>query len=128
MDDRNPYAPSRASLKSDDAPSRGGQSGETVWRNQKLLVMVPDAALPPRCVKCNGPAEEPTKVRKIYWHHPLLYLLILINLIVYAVVAAIVRKRALVAPGLCAEHKKRRQIGLLIGWGGVVAGMMLMVW
>src|SRR5262249_11099977 len=98
------------------------------WRNQNILVMVPDTPLPPRCVKCNEPAEEPTKVRKVYWHHPWVYLLILVNLIIYAIVAAIVRRRALIAPGLCAEHKKRRKLGLLIGWGGVVAAIGLMMW
>jgi hypothetical protein len=128
MDDRNPYAPSRASLNSGEALLSGSQSGVTAWRNQNVLVMVPDTALPPRCIKCNEPADEPTKMRKVYWHHPGVYALILINLIVYAIVAAIVRKKALVAPGLCAEHKKRRRLGLAIGWGGVLAGIGLIVW
>jgi hypothetical protein len=128
MDERNPYAPSRASLRSGDAPPAGDQSGVTAWRNQNVLVMIPDTPLPPRCIKCNEPADEPTKVRKVYWHHPGVYALILINLIVYAIVAAIVRKKALVAPGLCAEHKKRRRLGLAIGWGGVLAGIGLMTW
>jgi hypothetical protein len=126
MDDRNPYAPSQASLKSTHGLATSTQSGVTAWRNQKVLVMIPDTPLPPRCVKCNEPAEEPTKIRKVYWHHTGVYALILINLIIYAIVAAIVRKRALVAPGLCARHKKRRQLGLFIGWGGLVAGIALM--
>ena len=45
-------------------------------------------------------SDEPTKMRKVYWHHPGVYALILINLIVYAIVAAIVRKRADTESGL----------------------------
>jgi hypothetical protein len=126
MEDRNPYAPSRASLNAGVTPSEIAHSGVTVWRNENVLVMLPDSHLPPRCVKCNAPAEEPTKIRKVYWHHPAVYLLILLNLIIYAIVAAIVRKRALVAPGLCADHKRRRRVGLTVGWLGVIFAMAIM--
>jgi hypothetical protein len=128
MDDRNPYAPSRASLAARPSQPGGDRSGVTAWRYQKLLVMISDTALPPRCVKCNEPADEPTKVRKVYWHHPGVYLVILVNIIIYAIVGAIVRKRALVAAGLCAAHKKRRRRGIIFAWGGFVTGVGLLTW
>jgi predicted membrane-bound dolichyl-phosphate-mannose-protein mannosyltransferase len=49
------------------------------------------------------------KPRKFAWHHPGWYSLILINVIVYAVVAAFVQKRAKIAIGLCGEHRRRRR-------------------
>jgi hypothetical protein len=125
MDDRNPYAPSHASLAARSSLPGGDRSGVTAWRNQKVLVMIPDSALPPRCVKCNEPAHEPTKLRKVYWHNPAVYLLILINIIIYAIVAAIVRKRARVAAGLCAAHKKRRRLALTFAWIGLLLGPAL---
>ena len=123
MDQHNPYAPSRASLAG--AAVAATEAGGT-WRDGKVLVLSREASLPPRCVRCNEPAEEPTKNRKVYWHSPWLYLLILFNLIIYAIVAAIVRKKAVVAPGLCSAHKKRRRIGITIIWVAVVAGFAVM--
>jgi hypothetical protein len=124
MDDRNPYAPSRASLSQDRAPSGRLSPGVTAWRYRKILVMVPGSTLPDRCVKCNEPADEPTKDRKVYWHHPGWYAFILINIIIYAIVGTIVRKRAVVAPGLCVAHKKRRRLALTLGWGGFGLGLV----
>ena len=127
--DHNPYAPSRASLAAPSSQPTGSRSdGVTAWRNQKVLVMIPDTQLPPRCVKCNAPAEEPTKIRKVYWHHPAIYLVILINLVIYAIVAAIVRRRALVAAGLCVAHKKRRRLAILTAWTSFIAGVGLLGW
>ena len=127
MDDRNPYAPSKASLSHDRSPSESPGSQVTAWRNVNSLVMIPGSTLPDRCVKCNEPADEPTKVRKVYWHHPGLYALILINIIIYAIVGAIVRKRALVAAGLCVAHKKRRRLGITLAWVGSGCGVALIV-
>jgi hypothetical protein len=88
-----------------------------------VAVLLPDATMPRRCVKCNEAAHDPTKTRKVYWHSPWLYLLLLFNLIIFAIVAAVVRKKALVAPGLCAEHKKRRRNALLVAWVGGLGGV-----
>jgi hypothetical protein len=123
MDQANPYAPSRASLAGATVapPESGG-----AWRDGALLILSPDTALPSRCVKCNEPADEPTKNRRIYWHSPWLYLLVLVNILIYAVVALIVRKKAAIAPGLCSAHKKRRRIGIAIAWTLLLAGLAIL--
>ncbi len=125
--DQNPYAPSRASLQVTGAaqPADAG-TGISVWRDGDVLITLPGAAMPHRCVKCNEPADEPTKARKVYWHHPALYLLLLFNIIIYAVTAAIVRKKAFVNAGLCMEHKKRRRNALVVAWTGSFAGAVMM--
>jgi hypothetical protein len=125
VDERNPYAPSRASLAGSAVEPRLDGGGATLWREGNVLVALPDASMPHRCVKCNEPAVEPTKGRKVYWHHPLLYLLLLLNVLIYAVVAMVVRKKATVAPGLCAEHKKRRGRAITLGWIGFLSGIVL---
>jgi hypothetical protein len=117
MNQHNPYAPSRASLKLHDHP---GDSSE-VRREGKWVVMPVDAALPSRCVKCNAEPLEPTKLRTFYWHHPGVYFLLLVNLLVYAIVAAIVRKTVKLAPALCEEHKLKRRNAILMAWGFVIA-------
>jgi len=120
----NPYAPSRASLTATDRAS--AVDDNSVWRDGKVLITLVDAEMPHRCVKCNEPADEPTKKRKVYWHHWALYLLILINALIYAIVALVVRKKALVSAGLCTEHKKRRRNALIFGWTGTIVGLVLM--
>ncbi|MBL8268746.1 hypothetical protein [Steroidobacter sp.] len=118
----NPYAPSQASLN-------GGtvRDYSNVWRFEKIVILVPDSDLPDRCVKCNDPAEQPTKTRKVYWHHPGFYAVLLINVILYVIVALIARKTAEVNPGLCTRHKQKRNLGLAIGWGGLLVGIAVTV-
>lgn len=117
----NPYAPPHARLERTLDAGGGG-----LWRDGKVLVLRPGGALPPRCVKCNAPAETPVKSRKIYWHRPVIYFFILLNLLIYAIAALIARKQATVSPGLCTEHRKRRQLGLAIGWGGALLGLAML--
>ena len=112
---RNPYAPSTASLAGVDVRAASSH----MWRDEKVLVMARDAGdLPNRCVKCNEDADEPTRTRKLYWHHPGFYLTLVISPIVYVIVALVARKTVKLSPGLCARHKQRRNLGLAIGWGG----------
>ena len=119
-DFQNPYEAPKASLIPE------GDGG--VWRSGGALVTRPGSSLPPRCVKCNAPSMEPAKDRRVYWHHPALYLLIIFpGLLIYAIVALIVRKSALVNPALCAEHRQKRNLGLAIGWVGSLLGLVLMV-
>jgi len=126
MEDRNPYAPSQASLIATE-PASGAEGNPViaVWRDGAVLITLVGAEMPRRCVKCNGPADPPTKARKVYWHHPGLYVLVLVNIIIYAIVAAVVRRNAWVSAGLCMEHKKRRRIALISAWTGSLSGIVL---
>lgn len=115
----NPYAPPKASL---DPPS-----AESIWRDGKTLVLRAGAELPPRCVKCNAPAAGRLKQRTVYWHQPWVYVLVLLNVLIYLVVALILRKRAKVAPGLCARHRRHRWLGFAAGWGGTLLSLVTLV-
>ena len=123
MQSFNPYAPPKAEL--DATGTEGG-----CWRDGKVLVVSSSGRLPYRCVKCNGAAMAPMKERKFYWHHPGLYLLLLLNILVYALVALLARKKTELAVGLCEEHARRRQLssgvcvaGLLLGLVGIAIGI-----
>src|SRR5688572_33369007 len=85
----------------------------TIWHSNALLVMTKDASLPKRCIKCNAPASELLK-RKLQWHHPALYLLIVVSILVYVIVACVVRKTATVNLGLCEEHRESRRLSMII--------------
>jgi len=54
--------------------------------------------------------------KTLYWHHPALALLILAGLLIYAIVAIVVRKSAKVSLGFCELHKSRRTKMLIAGW------------
>jgi hypothetical protein len=87
----------------------------TIWRDKSILVMTKEAPLPNRCVKCNEPTGE-RLTRKLTWHHPALYLTVLISILVYAVIALVLRKTATVNLGLCEDHLNTRRRNLAITW------------
>jgi len=86
-----------------------------IWRDNSVLVMTKDALLPGRCVKCNVHTEERLR-RKLTWHHPALLLLILVSILIYIIVAMVVRKTATVDVGLCPEHLAARKKNTVITW------------
>lgn len=96
-----------------------------IWRDGDALVVHRNALLPDRCVKCNAPAGGDRLRRKFAWHHPAIYLLILAGLLVYAIVALIVQKKAVLDLGICVEHRKQRRMLLLVAWGLLAAGIIL---
>jgi len=86
-----------------------------VWRSKSTLVMSKDAELPNRCIKCNQPASQRLK-RKLTWHHPALYIIAPLALLIYLIVAMVVRKQATVLVPLCELHLANRRRAVLITW------------
>src|SRR3954471_1501480 len=84
-------------------------------REGKVLVVPRGAAFPANCVKCGEPAERPWR-KKFYWHNPLLYLLILFpGLLIYAIIALVVRKSIELAVPLCDVHHAERKRYMMVG-------------
>ena len=96
-----------------------------IWRDNSTLVMHKYASLPDRCIKCNAPANGMRIRRKLSWHPSAYYLLLLINVIIFVVVASIVRKRATIEVGLCEHHYSKRRRDLKISWSMAIGGVML---
>jgi len=104
----------------------GGRSGGA-WRDGKLLVASKGAVLPDRCVKCNTPARGVKLTRKLYWHPPAYYALICGGVLLYAIVALIVRRSTVLDLGICPEHKAKRKRGFAITWSLVALALILFV-
>ena len=121
MNATNRYAPPPSAFKSATTHSAH------CWRDGKDLVLLRDTPMPSRCVKCNEPAEPRKRALHLYWHHPAIYLLILVALLIYLIVALIVRKKASVYPAVCAVHRRQRAIAIAIGWIGTLGGFFTMV-
>jgi hypothetical protein len=101
-----------------------GEPVGTIWRHGKQLVALVNTPLLDRCVKCNAPSEGNRLKRNFYWHHPALYFLVIFpGLLIYAIVAIIVRKRSKTEVGLCSVHRKRRAIWILSCWAAFFAGV-----
>jgi hypothetical protein len=97
----------------------------TAWRDGKKVVAHSKTSLPARCYKCNEAVETPPMTRKLYWHPAFYYLLLFFNILVYAVVAMIVRKRATLDIYLCDQHRQRRKYFIIGGWSGAILGIIL---
>jgi len=105
-------------------PPTIGVPGEGIWREQSKMVVSKGALLPDRCVKCNAPSQEPKLKKKLSWHHPAIYLLIFVALLIYFIVAMILRKTATVEIGLCEEHKAKHRRNIIATWALVGLGVL----
>jgi hypothetical protein len=101
---------------------------QTAWRDGKRVVTYNQKTLPPRCFKCNQPTSETPMKRKVYWHSPFYYILIFVSVIIYVIVAILVRKRATVDIYMCPQHRTRRFYFILGGWLGAIAGLVGAIW
>lgn len=120
MSEFNPYAPPKSQIIEANTTN--------LKREGKKILFVPVGAdLPPRCIKCNAPVEGHIKQRKLYWHTPYLYLLILFNLLVYALVALFARKKVTLSVGLCDMHRKQRNKNIFIWLGSFFVSLVFLV-
>ncbi len=103
-----------------------------VWRSGKTLIMGKNVLLPRRCIKCNAPVDELTLRRKLSWHHPLVYLLLLlccyrgVGIFLYFLVAYLVSKKVVIFVGLCPQHRARRRLWLVVFGVLFVASALLL--
>lgn len=120
-DDFNPYQPPTTNI------IQTHPNGE-YWAEGKFLVMPytkEQRILPHRCIYCNKPIEE-LKKRIFYWHHPLFLLLILLNLLIYLIVALFIRKKVTLHIGICNEHKRKRLLKSLATLAVIFINIFLM--
>ena len=116
MSSENPYASPNS-----DAPPVMAQpevaptSSTGPWQRRGTVVAARGVPFPERCVKCNQPTGGRTLRRTLAWHPGWVFVLILAGLLVYVIVALILRKSMTVRVGICPAHLKRHRI--LLGGG-----------
>jgi hypothetical protein len=98
-------------------------------RRGKELIVPRSGSLPATCIKCGASADKPWR-KKFYWHTPWLYLMIIFpGLLIYVIVALIVRKKMELNLPLCERHhgdrKRYRLLGAVMLAGFVPAGLFL---
>lgn len=96
-----------------------------VWRSGKRMVMAEDAELPDRCVKTDQPADGEWADIRLQWHHPALYLVLLVNLIVYIIVAYLASTRVIVHVGITLPVLASARRARRLTWALLLAGFAL---
>jgi hypothetical protein len=105
------------------------ESTGRIWREGAHLIMpVQGTVLPNQCVKCGQPSDGHPIRKKFYWYPPLLALMIIFpGILIFAIVALIVRKKATVTFSVCAQHRARHRNAILVVIGLFFAGFSLLV-
>lgn len=110
------------------SPYGGGFAEEAgVWRDGRILIMSKTARLPDYCIKCGIAANGFHLTRNLSWHHPALYLLIFAGLLIYAIVAMIVRKSAKIEISMCQDHIRKHRTAVAVGWLVFLSGVAFIV-
>lgn len=97
-----------------------------IWRDNDILIMHKNAILPDMCIKCGEYANGVRLKRKLRWHSPYYYLLLLVSILVYIIAASVASKRAIIDFPICSKHLESRKKAMLISWAVTGAGFLLM--
>lgn len=124
VDEFNPYAPPK-SMEQEEG--RGHESRAVAWRDGQLLIVLKDAVLPDRCIKCNEPAEGFQFRRTLTWANPLIYFFLLCGLIPLILIYLIFAKRGRITVGICPVHRRKRKQAIFRAWLLGLAGFALFV-
>jgi hypothetical protein len=103
-------------------PSR--ESG--IWRDGNQLVMTRDAELPYVCIKTNRPADV-WLPRTVSWYPKWTLVLLPLGLLVWLIVAGVLRRQATIRVGLCESRRVGRVWTIVLAWGGVVLSLGLLI-
>lgn len=86
------------------------------------------ASLPANCVKCGAPAEHPWR-KKFYWHPSWVYIFLVVNLLIYVLIAILIRKKMELNVPLCEVHhgerKRYKILAAVMLLGCVPVGLMI---
>jgi hypothetical protein len=104
-----------------------GHSRESgIWRDGNQLVMTHDAELPYVCIKTNRPADV-WLPRTVSWYPKWTLVLLPLGLLVWLIVAGLLRRQAMIRVGLCESRRVGRVWTIVLAWGGVVLGLGLLI-
>ncbi|HSS95623.1 MAG TPA: hypothetical protein VLK33_01260 [Terriglobales bacterium] len=84
-------------------------SAGNIYRAGKILVVPSGSTLPLYCVKCGAPASGKPLHKTFHWHNSWLYILLLLGVFIYAVVALIIQKKMFLAIPFCDKHRSWRK-------------------
>ena len=84
-----------------------------IWRIGSNLIVPDGATLPQCCVKCNVPVPEAPRLKAYYWYPQIMVLLVVLNPVIFGVIALCFRKKGSVRVYVCKHHRRRRIVCLV---------------
>lgn len=93
-----------------------------VYRTGNTMMMHRRALLPKKCVKTNGSENLQAKKITLRWHHPAIYLTILLGLLIYVIIAVVCTKKASVEVFVSQKVLRRRLMFIIATWVCVFLG------
>lgn len=107
---------------SEGLPVPGSQCAFT---DGKHLILLPDAELPHRCVRCNAPGTF-RKLATFYWNPPWVYLFLFIcGPLLLVIVSLLTRKKLKAGVSLCPTHAAKRTNAIVGGWLLLIVAVVL---
>lgn len=97
------------------------------WREGMTLVVTNGVLLPLRCVKCNCTETVSLKSKKFTWYPRWTLVLIVFNILVFAIVALVLQKKVTISYGLCAKHRRQHWMAITIAISAVLASIGLWI-
>lgn len=125
LDEINPYTVPRTQPELQLDMTGGMWTTTGIWREGKILVMHKMAVLPDVCIKSNEPTTGYRLKRKLSYHHPAIAIAILVNVLLYIILASVLSKRATVMIGLSDRWRRIRRRRMAISWGGFLLGCVM---
>jgi hypothetical protein len=146
-DEDDPYRPPEARIA--PIPLATEPEGQTCWRHGTTLVVLRDAPLPIRCVKCNADAADGVRERRFRWVTKWVYAILLVipvagmvaplvarthhgwllaampsSLLATLIAIIALRRTARHAVGLCERHRRDRRRWLWSAMALLVAALL----
>jgi hypothetical protein len=90
------------------ATPAGTEMAGGIWRVGSNLVVPNGGTLPPSCVKCNVPVAQPPRLKTYHWYPQIMVLLVVLNPVIFGVIALFFRKKGEVRVSVCKHHRRRR--------------------
>ncbi len=121
---QNPYAAPMAEI-----PHRLSHKphGPTLFRLGDLLVIDKRVDLPPEICLMSNTKASGTLRRKLSWHHPAVFLALLVNILIYAILAIVLSKKATIHIGLSDEWIAKRRWRIAVSWMGILSSLGAMI-
>lgn len=95
------------------------------WRDGNEVVVTDGCLLPQCCVRCGITSDLITRNKTFVWHPRWVFVLVLVNVLVCAIVAVCLQRKVRVTYSVCHEHRRKARIRTDIAVGAITLGLLL---
>jgi hypothetical protein len=104
----------------------GDPNSPGIFRHGRKVVASLTAPMPPVCIKTGQPTDK-YLARELRWHHPLIYLGLLLGILPYLIGALLTQKKHRIRVYMTPQLMKRRRIGITLACVGAFGGIAAVI-